>query len=100
MRAHKARVGSIPTGTSCQRPATLRRCDAERRAEDRRPCLNKILDKPYCWDAWATPKGKDGKIDHNTAQTGDDLIAFVNQKLFPYLHGFKAKATKPLRGRR
>jgi type I restriction enzyme M protein len=54
-----------------------------------------ILDAPYRWEAWAAPKGKDGKIDHNTAQTGDDLLAFVNQKLFPYLHGFKAKATGP-----
>jgi hypothetical protein len=27
--------------------------------------------------------------------TGDDLVAFVNGKLFPYLHGFKAKATGP-----
>jgi type I restriction enzyme M protein len=54
-----------------------------------------ILDKPYRWEAWAAPKAKDGKIDHNTAQTGDDLITFVNQKLFPYLQGFKAKATGP-----
>ena len=27
--------------------------------------------------------------------TGDDLRDFVNQKLFPYLHGFKQKATGP-----
>lgn len=54
-----------------------------------------ILDKPYRWESWAAPRGKDGRIDHNTAQTGDDLILFVNQKLFPYLHGFKAKATGP-----
>ena len=57
-----------------------------------------ILDAPYRWDAWAAPRvggGKDGKIDHNTALGGDDLLAFVNQKLFPYLHGFKAKAAGP-----
>jgi len=42
-----------------------------------------ILDAPYRWEAWAAPK-KDGKIDHNTALTGDDLIRFVNGKLFPY----------------
>ena len=54
-----------------------------------------ILDKPYRWESWAAPKGKDGKIDHNTAGTGDDLIQFVNGKLFPYLNGFKAKATGP-----
>ncbi len=54
-----------------------------------------ILEKPYRWESWAAPKGKDGKVDHNTALTGDDLIQFVNGKLFPYLHGFKAKATGP-----
>jgi type I restriction enzyme M protein len=54
-----------------------------------------ILDKPYRWETWAAPKGKDGKIDHNAALTGDDLLAFVNQKLFPYLHGFKSRATGP-----
>lgn len=54
-----------------------------------------ILDKPYRWSVWAAPKGRDGKIDHNAALTGDDLIAFVNGKLFPYLHGFKKKASGP-----
>ena len=54
-----------------------------------------IFDKPFCWESWAAPKGKDGQIDHNTALAGDDLIQFVNGKLFPYLHGFKAKATGP-----
>ena len=52
-----------------------------------------ILDKPYRWEVWAAPKGKDGKLDHNAAMTGDDLRDFVNQKLFPYLHGFKQKAS-------
>ncbi len=54
-----------------------------------------ILDKPYRWEEWAAPRGKDGQIDHNRAKTGDDLRDFVNQKLFPYLHGFKQKATGP-----
>lgn len=54
-----------------------------------------ILDKPYRWEEWAAPKGKDGKIDLNVAKTGDDLRDFVNQKLFPYLHAFKQKATGP-----
>ncbi len=54
-----------------------------------------ILDKPYRWESWATPKGKDGKIDHNKALTGDDLRDFVNGKLFPYLRGFKQKASGP-----
>jgi type I restriction enzyme M protein len=54
-----------------------------------------ILDKDYRWETWAAPKGKDGQIDHNKAKTGDDLIDLVGKKLFPYLHGFKQRATGP-----
>src|SRR5438445_4641781 len=54
-----------------------------------------ILDKPYRWESWAAPKDKDGKLDHNKALTGDDLRDFVNANLFPYLHGFKQKASGP-----
>ena len=54
-----------------------------------------ILDEPYRWDTWAAPKGPDGKLDHNAAATGDDLRDFVNQKLFPFLHGFSQRATGP-----
>lgn len=54
-----------------------------------------ILDKPYRWESWAAPKGKDGQIDHNKTMVGPDLINFVNQKLFPYLNGFKQKASGP-----
>ena len=54
-----------------------------------------LLDKPYRWESWAAPKGKDGKIDHNKALTGDDLADFVSGKLFPYLHGFKQRASGP-----
>lgn len=54
-----------------------------------------ILDKPYRWESWAAPKDKDGKLDHNKALTGDDLRDLVNEKLFPYLHGFKQKASGP-----
>ena len=54
-----------------------------------------ILDTPYRWESWAAPKGKDGKLDHNQAMTGDDLRDFVDRKLFPYLHGFKNKASGP-----
>ena len=51
-----------------------------------------ILDPPYRWASWAAPKTAGGKLDHNTALTGDDLRDFVNLKLFPYLHAFKQKA--------
>lgn len=54
-----------------------------------------ILDKEYRWESWAAPKGADGKIDYNKALNGDDLTDFVNKKLFPYLQGFKAKASGP-----
>jgi hypothetical protein len=49
-----------------------------------------ILERPYQWETWAVPKGKDGQIDHNSALTGDDLRDFVNGKLFPYLHGCRS----------
>jgi type I restriction enzyme M protein len=54
-----------------------------------------ILDKRYRWDTWAAPKDRKGNIDHNRAQTGDDLKDFVNAKLFPYLKGFRTRATGP-----
>ena len=54
-----------------------------------------ILETQYRWENRAAPKGKDGKLDHNKAMTGDDLRDFVNGKLFPYLHKFKQKASGP-----
>ncbi len=54
-----------------------------------------IPDESYRWETWAAPKGKDGKLDHNTAMTGDDLCDFVDQKLFPYLQSFTQRATGP-----
>jgi type I restriction enzyme M protein len=54
-----------------------------------------ILDKPFRWEEWAAPKGRNGQIDHNKAKTGDDLLDFVNRALFPYLHSFKQKASGP-----
>jgi type I restriction enzyme M protein len=52
-----------------------------------------VINKEYKWEVWAAPKGKDGKIDHHKALTGDDLKDFVDLKLFPYLKRFKADAT-------
>src|SRR6266481_3318263 len=65
-----------------------------------------LLDKPYRWETWAAPKvsgnanlpigaSKNSVIDHNKALSGDDLRDFVNAKLFPYLHGFKQRASGP-----
>lgn len=50
-----------------------------------------IINPEFQWGVWAAPKLKDGKIDHN-ALSGDDLLDFVNQKLFPYLKKFKSDA--------
>ncbi|AFM11216.1 N-6 DNA methylase [Turneriella parva] len=52
-----------------------------------------IIEKGYRWEVWAAPKGKDGKLDHHKALSGDDLTEFVNGKLFPYLTKFKTDAT-------
>jgi type I restriction enzyme M protein len=54
-----------------------------------------ILAEEYRWPNWAMPKGPDGELDHHKAMTGPDLVQFVDQKLFPYLAGFKATADSP-----
>ncbi len=54
-----------------------------------------IIEEQHRWSSWATPKKADGSFDHDKALTGDDLIDYVNQKLFPYLQGFKQRATSP-----
>ena len=51
----------------------------------------------YRWSQWATPKKKDpqtGKmvLDTVNAMSGDDLVEFVDQKLFPYLKEFQNTA--------
>ncbi len=51
-----------------------------------------IIETEYQWNVWATPKDKEGKLDHHNAQTGDDLLEFVNGSLFPYLKRFKQSA--------
>lgn len=67
-----------------------RRDRAELDGEDYSP----IITGAYRWDQWAAPK-KNGELDHNAALTGDDLIAFVNNELFPYLGKFRQSATGP-----
>ncbi|MDB4786764.1 type I restriction-modification system subunit M [Planctomycetaceae bacterium] len=51
-----------------------------------------ILRDEYRWSVWAMPRKPDGEIDYHAALTGDDLIEFVNGKLFPYLSKFKTDA--------
>jgi len=54
-----------------------------------------LIDKPHRWSSWAAPKNTAGEFDHDRALTGDDLIDFVNDDLFPYLEGFKERASGP-----
>ena len=52
----------------------------------------RLIEPAYQWTTWAAPKLEDGKLDYN-AQSGDDLLDFVNNELFPYLKKFKENAT-------
>ncbi len=54
--------------------------------------FNPVLSKEYSWSSWAVVKSKDGKVDFNKNLTGPDLKKFVDEKLFPYLSGFRDKA--------
>jgi type I restriction enzyme M protein len=51
-----------------------------------------ILDAAHRWSRWAAPKDAAGKLDHNRAMTGDDLVDYVNRELFPYLQAFKGRS--------
>ena len=52
-----------------------------------------IIDEEHRWSRWAAPKKADGSFDHDTALTGNDLIDYVNRDLFPYLQGFRDRAS-------
>jgi len=52
----------------------------------------RLIEPSYQWTTWAASKLANGKIDHN-AQTGDDLLDFVNNELFSYLKKFKTNAS-------
>ncbi|MEI6030160.1 MAG: N-6 DNA methylase [Synechococcaceae cyanobacterium ELA739] len=53
-----------------------------------------ILEDAYRWNSWAAPKDGHGQLAKD-ARIGDDLLKFVNNDLFPYLSGFKARASGP-----
>jgi type I restriction enzyme M protein len=55
----------------------------------------RIIDDTHRWARWAAPKKKDGSFDHDNAKTGDDLIKYVNEELFPYLKKFRTRAEGP-----
>lgn len=54
-----------------------------------------LLDPPYRWHSWAAPLNAAGALDHDRARAGDDLREFVDAELFPYLKGFKQRASRP-----
>ncbi len=68
-----------------------RRLDAQLRGRPHTP----ILDPAYRWHTWAAPRLDSGEPDHAHAPTGSDLLDFVNDRLFPYLRGFKQAAPFP-----
>ncbi len=69
--------------------------------EQSRAMEAELVGKPYTriiadehrWSKWAAPKQANGLFDHDNALTGDDLIDYVNRQLFPYLQGFRQRAT-------
>jgi type I restriction enzyme M protein len=62
-------------------------------AELKGKSYNFIIDAKHHWSKWAAPKRSDGSFDHDTALTGGDLIEYVDNELFPYLKGFKQRAS-------
>jgi len=62
-------------------------------ADLRGQSYQRIIADDYRWSRWAAPKKDDGSFDHDNALVGDDLIEFVNLKLFKYLKGFKERAS-------
>jgi type I restriction enzyme M protein len=61
-----------------------RKIDAELANQQYEP----LFKEEFMWHNWASPK-KDGKPNLSRQLTGQDLIDFVNGKLFPYLKSFK-----------
>ena len=51
----------------------------------------RIITDEYQWHKWAMPLDAEGNYDRTAALVGDDLIDFVNQKLYPYLQRFKER---------
>lgn len=49
----------------------------------------RAFEQEYRWSNWAMPKTATGEYDRAVALVGDDLIEFVNLKLFRYLQKFK-----------
>lgn len=70
---------------------TERRDRAELNGEAYEP----LIGPDFRWSDWAAPRTAEGGFDHNEALVGDDLIAFVDRELFPYLADFRAATDGP-----
>ena len=65
------------------------------RAELRGGRYEPLIDPDFRWGDWAAPKTPEGSFDHNEVLIGDDLIAFIDDDLFPYLASFQQSAASP-----
>ena len=63
----------------------------EQAAELEETHYERVIGGDYRWNKWAMPLDATGKYDSKSALVGDDLIEFVNGKLFPYLQSFTEK---------
>lgn len=73
--------------------------ESEEEAELDGKTYKRLVTGFYRWSQWATPKKKDPEtgrmvLDTVNAMSGDDLVEFVDQKLFPYLKEFQNTATQ------
>ena len=66
--------------------------DMEFKAELENKTYKRIITGFNRWSSWAAPKKATGEPDTINAMTGDDLVKFVNEKLFPALAKFKETA--------
>lgn len=69
--------------------------EREQEAELDGNTYRRIITGFYRWSTWATPKLSDGTLDTVNAMSGNDLVDFVDNKLFPYLKKFKTTAPDP-----
>lgn len=67
--------------------------ELEIKAELENKTYKRIITGFNRWSSWAAPKTSKGEIDVINAMTGDDLVTFVNVKLFPSLAKFKDTAS-------
>lgn len=52
----------------------------------------RIIPADLQWEKWAAPRDAEGNLDVVNAMTGEVLVNFVNQRLFPELRRFKETA--------